>query len=62
MRIAGLGEWHGVGIRFKGFYGSLRQCLIAQPTWPSGKHRVWDGHNEKHHILATLEESAGNAD
>ena len=34
VRVAGLGEdggvgeWTGVGIRFKGFFGSLRQCLI----------------------------------
>eukprot|EP00928_Gymnodinium_smaydae_P039695 TRINITY_DN27054_c0_g1_i1.p1 TRINITY_DN27054_c0_g1~~TRINITY_DN27054_c0_g1_i1.p1 ORF type:complete len:623 (+),score=68.80 TRINITY_DN27054_c0_g1_i1:62-1930(+) len=27
IRVAGLGEWTGVGIRFKGFYGSLRICL-----------------------------------
>ena len=26
--IDGLGEWHGVGIRMKGYYGSLRICFI----------------------------------
>lgn len=24
-------RWDGVGIRFKGFYGSLRQCLQSYP-------------------------------
>ena len=26
IRLPGFGEWHGVGVRFKGYYGSLRGC------------------------------------
>jgi spore coat protein CotH len=32
IKIDGLGEWWGVGIRFKGYVGSLRICLIDYPA------------------------------